>query len=263
MKRSILYSVAGLLLTLAACTPRLGYFQDVEGGTQFNRSTPTVVKAEPGDKMSIVVGSRNPQLASMFNLQLVSAGAVSSSEANVNNSKMQAYTVAQDGTIQFPVLGPIVVKGLSREEIQKKIAEELISKDLLKDPLVTVNMLDLTFMVMGEVKSPGRYGYDHDFLTLLDAIGRAGDLTIYGKRENVLVTRVVDGKQMNYRVDLTNSSELYSSPAFYLKQNDIIYVEPNDRRAREATSTGNAFSSPSLWISAASLLTTIGVLIFK
>ena len=116
---------------------------------------------------------------------------------------------------------------------------------------------------MGEVKSPGRFIIDHDKVTLLDALSQAGDLTINGLRNNVLVMRDEDGKETAYRVDLTNAESLYGSPAFYLKQNDIIYVEPNAKRARESTGTGNAFQNPSLWISLASLLTTITVLIVK
>ena len=118
-------------------------------------------------------------------------------------------------------------------------------------------------MLLTSLKSPGRYGFDHDKLTILDALSRAGDLTIYGVRENVLVAREDNGKQTYYRINLTNADELYSSPVFYLKPNDIIYVEPNVKRVKESTEVGNAFSQPSLWISVASLLTSIMVLVFK
>ena len=104
---------------------------------------------------------------------------------------------------------------------------------------------------------------DHDVTTIIDALSCAGDLTINGKRDNVLVMREENGKQMAYRVDLTNVQSLYNSPVYYLKQGDMIYVEPNEKKAREATAAGNAFLQPSLWISLASLLTTVSVLIFK
>ena len=117
--------------------------------------------------------------------------------------------------------------------------------------------------ICGEVKNPGRFVIDHDKVTILDALSQAGDLTIYGRRDNVLVMRQ-EGKTQNvYRIDLANADQLYSSPVFYLQQNDVIYVEPNTRRAKEATELGISFSNPSLWLSAASLLTTISVLIFK
>ena len=123
--------------------------------------------------------------------------------------------------------------------------------------------LDLYFSVMGEVKTPGRFLIDHDKTTLLDALSRAGDLTIYGKRDNVLVMREENGKQMTYRIDLSNAASLYNSPAFYLKQEDIVYVEPNERRAREATPLGNSLANPSLWVSVASFTMSLAVLIFK
>ena len=134
---------------------------------------------------------------------------------------------------------------------------------MLKDPTVTVDFRDMYFSVTGEVKNPGRFVIDHDKVTILDALSQAGDLTIYGRRDNVLVMRQ-EGKTQNvYRIDLANADQLYTSPVFYLQQNDMIYVEPNTRRAKEATELGISFSNPSLWLSAASLLTTISVLIFK
>lgn len=263
MKKLVLMSFAGALLALASCTPKLGYFQDIQGGTEFTLPAPTVVKGEPGDKVSIIVSSRNPQLAYLFNLPIVSSYSASSSDMPVSANRMAAYTIGTDGCIQFPNVGKIHLAGLTREEIQQKIANELISRDLLKDPTVTVNFLDLSYSVMGEVKTPGRYAFDHDQVTLLEALSRAGDMTITGRRENVLVTRHIGDKQVNYRIDLTNSENLYKSPAFYLKQNDIIYVEANEKKARESTSTGNAWASPSLWLSTASFITSLCVLIFK
>lgn len=263
MKKKINLWIAVLMLALASCTPKLGYFQDVQGGTEFDLPAPRVAQAEPGDKISILVSSRNPQLAYLFNLPIVGTYSASSSEMPVSSTRMAAYTVSEDGTINFPVLGKIFVQGMTRQQVQDKIATELIKGDMLKDPVVTVNFLDLTFSVMGEVKSPGRFSFDHEQVTLLDALSRAGDLMITGRRDNVLVTRTEGGKQKNYRVDLSNSGELYRSPVFYLKQNDIIYVEPNDKKARESTSTGNAWSNPSLWLSTASFITSLCVLIFR
>ena len=128
---------------------------------------------------------------------------------------------------------------------------------------MTVDFVDLYYSVMGEVNQPGRYAFDRDKITLIDAISRSGDLTIYGRRDNVLIVREEKGYQTTYRVDLTNTQQLYSSPAFYLKQGDAIYVTPNNKRARESTGTGNAFLQPSLWISLASLTTSILLLIKK
>lgn len=255
--------LANILLIISSCTPKLGYFQDIQGGTEFKLPSPNFVKAEPGDKMSIIVSSRSPELAYLFNLPIASNYTGTSADMPVTGSRVAAYTVGEDGGIDFPHMGHLLIGGLTREQIQKKIVDELMGRDLLNDPSVTVNFLDLTYSVMGDVKAPGRYGLDRDQYTLLDALSRAGDLTITGRRDNVLVTRQENGKQINYRVDLTNSTELYNSPAFYIKQNDIIYVEPNVKKARESTSTGNALASPSLWLSTASFITSLCVLIFK
>lgn len=169
----------------------------------------------------------------------------------------------EDGCIDFPYLGKLHIQGMTRSQVAEFVKASLIKNDMLKDPTVTVDFRDMYFSVTGEVKNPGRFVIDHDKVTILDALSQAGDLTIYGRRDNVLVMRQ-EGKTQNvYRIDLANADQLYSSPVFYLQQNDVIYVEPNTRRAKEATELGISFSNPSLWLSAASLLTTISVLIFK
>ena len=123
--------------------------------------------------------------------------------------------------------------------------------------------MNLCISVLGEVASPGRYSIDRDKVTLLDAISMAGDLTIYGKREKVLVLREENGVQRVYGVNLCSAEHLYTSPVYYLRQNDVVYVEPNNVRARQATVNGNNVRSTSFWISLASRLTTIAVLVFK
>jgi len=255
---------AVLALTLCACqTPKLGYFQNVQSGQSYDVSKPIFVTLQPGDKLSILVSSKDPNLAYLFNLPIVGHYRTSSSEQSLNSNQVASYTIDKDGYIDFPVIGEIHVAGLNRKEVQTLIKSTLIERQLLKDPMVVVDFLDLTYGVMGEVKNPGRFGFDHDKLTILDALSRAGDLTIYGVRESVLVAREENGRQTYYRVNLANADELYSSPVFYLKPNDIIYVEPNARRAKDSTEMGNALSQPGLWVSVASLLTSVCVLIFN
>ena len=263
-KLTITYLMLLLMLVVTSCSaPKLGYFQDLEPDQVFNLRQVERIKIQPGDKLAILVTSKDPQLAYLFNLPVVGHYRSSSSEASMSMSQMTNYTVNSDGTIFFPILGNIAIQGMTRAEVVERIRNELISKELLKDAVVTVNFLDLYYEVMGEVKLPGRFPIDHDQVTLLDALGRAGDLTIYGKRENVLVAREENGVQRFYRIDLTKAENLYNSPAFYLKQNDIIYVEPNTKKARESIDNGSAFIQPSFWISAISLLTSLCVLIFK
>ena len=257
----LLLILIGLLSSCQA--PKLGYFQDVQSGQVQELQKPKLVTVQPGDKLSIIVSSKDPGLAYLFNLPIVGRYKTSQSDVNLNANQVASYTVDANGEIDFPVIGKISLKGMTRSEIATHIKSLLISRELLKDPVVTVDFLDLFFSVMGEVNDPGRFLMDHDVTTIIDALSRAGDLTINGKRDNILVMREEEGKQMAYRVDLTNIQSLYNSPVYYLKQGDMIYVEPNEKKAREATAAGNAFLQPSLWISLASLLTTVSVLIFK
>ena len=261
--RNLLILVCLTIIVSSCEAPKLGYFQDVQSGQVQQLSAPKLVTVEPGDKLSILVGSKDPGLAYLFNLQIVGRYKTSQSDANLSTNQVASYTVDETGCIDFPVLGKLNISGKTRSEVASYIKHELISRQMLKDPIVTVDFLDLFFSVMGEVNAPGRFLMDHDKTTLIDALSRAGDLTINGKRDNVLIMREEDGKQMAYRVDLTNIQSLYSSPVYYLKQGDMIYVEPNEKKAREATAAGNAFLQPTLWISLASLLTSVSVLIFK
>lgn len=272
--RSLLLQAAGLLWAvwgLVACsTPaRITYFQDLRPGESEQQVVAaTEIKVRPGDKLSIIVNSRDPQLTQLFNLpyvtQQIGRGSTStSSSSSAASQGISGYTVDEEGRIDFPVLGKIEIAGKNREEIAAFIKEELLAKNLVKDPVVTVEYMNLCISVLGEVASPGRYSIDRDKVTLLDAISMAGDLTIYGKREKVLVLREENGVQRVYGVNLCSADHLYTSPVYYLRQNDVVYVEPNNVRARQATVNGNNVRSTSFWISLASLLTTIAVLVFK
>jgi polysaccharide export outer membrane protein len=264
MKFKKLFILLSLAIAVSSCTaPKLGYFQDVQSGQVQQLQSPKLVTVEPGDKLSILVGSKDPGLAYLFNLQIVGRYKTSQSDASLSTTQVASYTVDENGCIDFPVLGKLDIQGKTRSEVAAFIKKELIDRQMLKDPIVTVDFLDLYFSVMGEVNAPGRFLMDHDKTTLVDALSRAGDMTINGRRDNVLIMREEDGKQLAYRIDLTNMQSLYNSPVYYLKQGDMIYVEPNEKKARESTGTGNAFMQPTLWISLASLVTTISVLIFK
>ena len=261
-KRTFLGFIFGVLLLSSCSTPNVAYFNDLKNGQTEKIQQDLDIRLRPEDKISIVVKSRDPLLAELFNLSVVS-NRVGSTQSTSNSQYMSVYTVDKNGEIEFPVLGKIKVSGFRRQEVADYISSELIKKNLVKDPLLTVEYANLGFNVIGEVNRPGRYNFDRDHLSVLDAISMAGDLTIQGRRYNVLVLRENGDERTTYRINLQSGKELFQSPAFYLQQNDVVYVEPNSYKSRQTTVNGNNVLSAPFWISVASLLTTIAVLIFK
>lgn len=265
----VLLWLALLGATSCASSSHITYFQDLHPGeTEVPAVTDSEIRICPGDKLSIIVNSRDPQLTQLFNLPYVSkqidrTSTSSTSGFSSSSQGISGYTVDKNGDIDFPVLGQLHIAGQTREEVAAYIKSRLFDGDWVKDPVVTVEYMNLCISVLGEVNDPGRYSIDRDQLTLLDALSMAGDLTIYGKRESVKVIRQENGKQQVYDLDLRSGKALYTSPGFYLQQNDVVYVEPNNVRARQSTVNGNNVRSTSFWLSLASFLTTIGVLIFK
>jgi len=255
-----------ILIGLGSCaSPRnVTYLQDIDSGVRKEGIVQTPITVQPEDKISIIVNSKNPELAEIFNLPIITHRIGQSMNNSYNyNQQLSSYTVDSNGNIDFPILGEIHVAGMNREKIASYIKNELVKKSLVKDAVIIVEFINMGVSVSGEVNKPGRFSINQDHLTLLEALSMAGDLTIYGKRENVLVIRKEHGGETFYRINLCDSKSLHSSPAYYLKQNDIVYVEPNDVRARQSTLNGNNVRTASFWISLASLLTTLGVLIFK
>ena len=255
---------------LSSCgsSKQVVYFQDLKPGeTEIKLPEVKAITVRPEDKISIIVNSRDPQLTDLFNLPFVSRqlGQTlrSGSTYAGSNQGVSVYTVDIEGEIDFPVLGKLRVSGMKREEIAEYIKNELIKENLVKDPVVTVEFANLCISVLGEVNSPGRFSIDRDRLTILDALSMAGDLTIYGNRSKVMVLRQEGDVQRVYGLNLTSGEHIYSSPAYYLQQNDVVYVEPNEVKARQSTVNGNNVRSTSFWISLASLLTSVAILIFN
>ena len=266
LKRCLLLAACAALLSSCATPKEVVYFQDLQ---QTDGTLAAVqakeIRVRPDDKISIIVNSRDPQLTDLFNLPYVSrqlGQTLRSVTSTYGQSQgVSGYTVDSDGNIDFPVLGKIHVEGMTREEIGRCIKDELIGQDLVKDPIVTVEFMNLTVSVMGEVAKPGRYAIERDRITILDALSMAGDLTIYGRRDAVMVQRMEGDTLQVYELNLVSGQDVYNSPAFYLQQNDLVYVAPNDVKVRESTVNGNNIRSTSFWISLGSLLTSVAVLI--
>lgn len=264
-KSIVAFMAAAVLAASCAAPEKISYFQDAD---QYGLSIPVHenhIRLRPEDKIAIIVNTSNDQLTNLFNLPYISQrlGGVSQSVSSNYSQAVSGYTVDAEGFIDFPVVGQIYVAGLTRPEVAETVKKELVSRDLVKDPVVTVEFMNLTVSVMGEVTRPGRYAIEKDKLTILDALSMAGDLTIFGKRENVKVMRIVDGKQTSFNVDLCSAQSVMASPVYYLQQDDLIYVEPNDVRARQSTVNGNNIRSTSFWISIASLAASVGTLLIR
>lgn len=260
---AITASVAALLCSCSA--PKLAYFQDTEDGQVLELLKTQKITLKPQDKISIVVNSRDPELADLFNLPIVShrVGYTNVTSSLTQSQQVSCYTIDAEGNVDFPIIGKIHIAGLTREEVAEKVKSELLSQNLIKDPVVIVEFANMSISVLGEVRTPGRYNIDRDDVTILQALGLAGDMTIYGVRENVLVQRIEGNKIRNYRVDITNMEALSQSPAFHLQQNDVVYVSPNDKRRRESTVNGNNILSTSFWISIATLAATVASIIIR
>ena len=229
-----------LAISLVSCntSKEILYFQDIAV------NQPEVIKGakditvQPKDQISITVSSNN------------------------NNGEISGYTLDDKGNIDFPVIGSLHIAGMTKSQIATLIKKRLVEEDLVKDPVVTVEFMNLYFSVLGEVKTPGKYSITKDQISLLEAISMAGDLTIYGKRDAIFVIREENGERVTHWVDI-RSKDIFTSPVYYLKQNDVVYVQPNKVRAGQSTINENNVKSVSLWISIGSFLTSLGVLLFK
>lgn len=263
-------AIAAVMASSCSTPQNIAYFQDVNSGTVLQPQQQLDIRVRPEDKLSIMVNTQDPALSALFNLVQVqnrlnsstSAATSIGSAAGSGSSRVSFYTVDSNGDIMFPVLGKLHIGGMRREQVATYITEELVSRDLVKDPVVTVEFGNTGISVIGEVASPGRYEFNKDRVTIIDALAMAGDLTQNGQRENVMVLRELDnGNQQAYRIDLTDATQLASSPVFYLQQNDVIYVEPNDKKKRETTPNGNTPYTPSFWVSMGSFAVTIATLV--
>ena len=244
------------LLLLAAILPscstekNISYLQDIRPGVPLVLQETRQLTLQPGDRLRITVFSRDRELTELFNLLDRSSGGGTGAERH-------PYTVRTDGTVEMPTLGPIHVQGLTRQEVADQIKYQLLTTKLLLDPTVIVEYYDLSFYVLGEVGHPGRIQIPTDQITLLEALSLAGDLTINGKRENILVLRTESGIQTPYMVNLTNIESVFSSPVYYLQQNDLIYVEPNKKKADQSDVNAGTFRSLGFWMSLPSYITSL------
>lgn len=255
-KFGFLMVMMALWLTSCKTPTNITYLQDVDENKPIKTQSDGYIRFKPGDKLSIFVHSRDEKLMELFNL---SGRNGNMSMMSTGGQNYAPYTVDGKGEIDFPVLGPIKIEGMTRDEVQKKIKDELVTQSLCKDPIVTVGFYSMTFSVLGNAGT-GVKMINKDRITLLEAIAM-GDLNIDGLRKNVLVMRQEGNQQIPYRVDLTSAESVYNSPVYYIQQNDIIYVEPNNKFKRNSTVMGSSAYQPAFWFSMFSSVMSVVLLL--
>lgn len=258
----ILTVVAAALFASCSTPNNIAYFQNkaVDHPEKIDKHAGIVI--QPKDMLSIIVSSKNPELVVIFNLPVVSYQAGSEVVSSGAAQRLMGYVVDNEGFIDFPILGPIKVSGLTRWELSELIKNKLLNGGYLSDAVVTVEFMNFKVSVIGEVNSPGTYTIDGDKVTILQAISLAKDLTIYGMRENVSVIRERDGERTIYEINLCDVS-LFNSPAYYLQQNDIVYVQPSGIKARQSTTDDKALRMTSIAVSSGSLLVSVATLLIS
>lgn len=248
----------GFLTSCSTSRNSVSYFQDMASGKNVLEGVERnyEVKITSDDLLAISVSSIDPNAIAIFNLPATTF--LKPGEAEISTTPvLQSYLVDPSGYIDFPVLGKLKVAGMTRNELADFLKKG-ISK-YAKDPLVTVNIMNFKVSVLGEVNKPGTISITNERISILDAISMAGDLTINGKRTNVVLIRDENGKTTYHVFDLT-SSDIFKSPYFYLKQNDIIYVEPNKARRSNANYSQSAQFNTSVASTIISALSVIASL---
>ncbi len=240
-KSAVVSSLIFLLLAsfLQGCSKAKDfvYIEDIQPNITMNLQDPRPLRLQVGDHVAISVHSRDRELVEMFNM---STGGIATSNSSF-------YTVDDNGCIEMPIIGTVSVKGMTRMELQNLIRYKLLASKLLRDPIVNVDFMDMNYFVIGDMGT-GKHVIDRDQITLLQAIAECGDISMSGRKDNILVLRTVDGQQTPYEVNVTNTYDLYSSPVYYLQQNDVIYVRPTDQKLDQTSLYGSQWRTPTFWM---------------
>lgn len=242
--------VSFLVLLISSCVSKkeIIYFQNISEQLAQLDSVQNNFKIKPNDILSIVVSAYDPTVAKPFNLVLESEGGLL--------AQQQGYLTGLDGTINIPVLGKIKAAGLTRAELSDKLTKQI--SEFILDPIVTINIINFKVSVLGAVNRPGTFAVQGERLTLPEALSLAGDLSMFGKRNNVLVLRETNGKKDYAYLDMRDA-KIMDSEFYYLQQNDLIYVEPNNASIQSSGVT----NATNTILAIVSLLITIIVVFIK
>lgn len=232
LKQTVLLALTALVFCSCASSRKLVYFNEIKDTTFLGIRPVEEIRIVPNDILSISISSLSPEASALFNpdaTMLTRATTITGA-----NTERGGYLVDPEGFVQLPVLGKIKAAGLTKDQLKDAITQPILEKKLLKDPLVEIRFLNYEVTVLGEVGKPTVITVPSEKISLLKAIGLAGDLTIHGKRNNILLIREEDGNRITHRVDLTQPDFL-TSPYYYLQPNDVVYVQPNKAKGAQAT----------------------------
>ena len=227
-----IYLLAGIfLMSSCANTKNIVYFNNVKDTTFYSGNVQFQNLIEANDILSITISSLNAEASAAFNLQNNYIGRATT--VTGSNTESGGYLVNANGNIDLPMLGTVKAAGFTKNQLKDNITNLILTRKLLVDPIVDIRYLNFEVTVLGEVNKPTVITVPSEKISMLKAIGLAGDLTIYGKRKNVLLIREENGRKMTRHIDL-NSDNFFNSPYYYLQPNDVIYVEPNKNKAATA-----------------------------
>lgn len=264
MKLSKIFCLTVVALVMCGCSAieRTVYMQGVQDNAAVAVAAEQQIRIKPFDRITVVVSSKDPELAAPFNV-MTSYNSLSNNPSgytSVSSSQgLQVRTVDKNGKLYMPIIGEIQCAGKTRTELANEIAKMIIDGGYISDAAVNIQFADLKIYVMGEVARSGQFDVTRDQLTIFQALAMAGDITIYGNRSNVTVVRKNNGETKTYIVNLL-SDDAFKSPAYYLQQGDVVYVQPKKQRAASGEINQNRsfwISIVSTLISAASLVVTI------
>lgn len=260
---SVFLLMSILFMSSCAQVKNIAYFQKVESTAlslknQQNSIGLYEAHIKPKDLLSITVVSSEPEASRMYNLIVPQIAEPTNQNSLFSQPTLQTYLVDNDGNIDFPVFGKIKVEGLTRNELESMLQKKLAFAFTKESPIITIRFTNYSVNILGEVLKPGKFETNNDRLTIFEGLALAGDLTIYGRRDNVKVLREkADGTKEYITLNLNDKNIIYSS-AYYLEQNDVVYVEPNKSKSRSS----NYGAAETFGISSLSVLLTLTSLVF-
>ena len=223
-----------ILFLFVSCNSsrKVAYFENVQDASFKSNLATVEAPIQKNDILTITISSLNAEASAVFN---PAANALSKVGTSAGNEALAGgYLVNPEGNIQLPIIGTVTAAGLTKKQLKESITNILLAKKLLLDPIVDIRYVNFEVTIIGEVGKPTVITVPNEKISLIKALGLAGDLTIYGRRDNVLLIREENGQRITRHIDIS-SSEFLNSPYYYLQPNDVIYVEPNKTKVASSS----------------------------